>query len=227
MREVLAEIWIENKWYPPVLAAKFVLIFVLLFGGALLKGFPYSIVFFYLVFSLNMMLLMAPQVDFFLPRSREEWYRMKWKKCLLVSIFYAGVAAGGYILNVAVTERYHFDFVHISAIWIIFSLLFLIMLENRLELEHNRYQEDLKVLEKRDRNRLMASVLSAGVSVVIAFILMILLCIVDFAEVDGLRFLQQKRFRIVELLIYIGLMGHWLYMIKRSQEKLKSLYMND
>ena len=108
MREVLAEIWIENKWHPIVLVVKFVLIFVLLFGGALLRGFPYGIAFFYLVFSLNMMLLVAPQIDFFLPRSREEWYRMKWKKCLLVSIFYAGVAAGGYILNVAVTERYRF-----------------------------------------------------------------------------------------------------------------------
>ena len=210
MREVLAEIWVENKWHPIVLAVKFVLIFVLLFGGALLKGFPYSIAFFYLVFSLNMMLLIAPQIDFFLPRSREKWYRMKWKKCLLVSLFYAGVAAGGYILNVAVTERYRFDFAHISAIWIIFSLLFLIMLENRLELEHNRYQEDLKVLEERDRNRLMVSVLLAGISVVMAFILIILLCVVDFAEVDGLRFLQQKRFRIVELLIYMGLVGHWL-----------------
>lgn len=227
MREVLTEIWIENKWHPLVMAGKFALLFLLLFGGVILSGFPYSIIFFYLIFSLDIMLLMAPQVDFFLPRSREEWYQMKRKKCYLASIFYAGAAAGGYILNIAVTGRYHFDFIHMSAVWIMFSLFFLITLENRLHLEYIRYQEhyqeDLNALVEKEKNKLMASTLTTSVSVVMASILLILLCIVDFAEVPGLLFLQQKKFRIAELLIYIVLMGHSLYRAKCSQRKLKSL----
>lgn len=228
MREVLTEIWIENKWHPLVMAGKFVIVFVLLFAGALLKGYPYSIVFFYLVFSLDMMLLEAPQIDFFLPRSREEWYRMKRKKCYLASTFYAVVVAGGYILNIAVTENYHFDLIHIVDLWVMFSLLFLIMLESRLRLEQIRYQEhyqeDLKVLAGKDRNKLIADTLTTGISMGMAFILIALFCVVDFAGAPRLLlFLQQKRFRIVELLIYIGLMGHFLHTVKCSQRKLKSL----
>lgn len=227
MKEVLLEIWIENKWHPGLMLAKFFLIFALLFAGALLRGFPYSIVFFYVVFSLDMVLLIAPRIDFFLPRSREEWCRMKRKKCLLVSVFYAGIAAGGYLLNVAVTERYHFDFVHVSAIWIMFSLFFLIMLENRLELERTRYEEDMNVLEKRDKNKLMTNAVSMGFSVILSNILLILLCIVDFAEVDALLILQQRRFRVVEWLLYIGLMSHCLYMVHGSWKKLKAHYMDN
>lgn len=227
MREVLTEIWFENKWHPLVMTGKFILVFLLLFGGVLLRGFPYSIIFFYLIFSLDMMLLYAPQIDFFLPRSREEWYRMKRKKCYLVSAFYAGALAGGYILTIAGSERYEFDFVHMSAVWIMFSLLFLITLENRLHLEHIRYQEhlneDLNVLVGKEKNKLMANTLTTGVPVVVASILLTLLCVVDFAEVQGLLFQQRQRFRIVELLIYVMLMGHYLYRVKCSQRKLKSL----
>lgn len=227
MKEVLTEMWIENKWHPMVMAGKFVLLFLLLFAGVLLRGFPYSIIFFYLIFSLDLMLLFAPQIDFFLPRSKKEWYRMKRRKCYLTSLFYAGVVAGGYILNIAVSERYEFDFIHMSAVWIMFSLFFLITLANRLHLEYIRYQEhyqeDLDVLVEKEKNKMMANILTTGVSVGMASIFLALLCIVDFAEVEGLLFLQRQRFRIVELIVYIWLIGHSLYMVRRSQEKLKSL----
>lgn len=231
MKEVLLEIWIENKWHPVILVTKFIMICVLFLGAILLRGFLYSIIivfaFLSSFFCLSMMLLETPQIDFFLPRSREGWYQMKRKKCLLVSGFYAGVIAGAYILNVSVTEHYQFDFVHVSAIWIICSLLFLIMRVTRLDLEHNRYQEDLEVSEEGDRNKLLREILPAAISIVVAFTLIVLLGIVDFAEVDGLLFLRQKRFRVMELLLYIGLLGRWLYMARRSQEKLKSFYMDD
>lgn len=222
MREALSEIWIENKWYPAVMAAKFVLIFALLFGGVCLRGFPYGIVFLYLIFNFNMVLLTVPEIDFFLPRSGEEWYRIKWKKSLFVSLFYAGITAGGYILNVAFVERYHFDFIHNSIIWIIFSLTFVLMLENRLHLERTRYEEDLEVPEGSPRNRLAAGIILEGVSIFMTYMLIVLFCMVDFAELDGLLFLQQKRFRILEFLIYIVLMGRGLYMIDKSLGKLKS-----
>ncbi len=126
MKQILTELWVENKPYP-LLVFKFVMLMCLLFGGLLTNGFPYIIVFLVCMVSLESTAMkMECHAEYLIPQTSQEKKRRIIRKSILVAGIYALATSLGYVITISFSEKHNWDkelmvFIPVMAVFIFLS----------------------------------------------------------------------------------------------------------
>ncbi len=126
MQQILTELWIENKPLP-LLIFKVAMLVCLLFGGLLLKGYPYTIVLLLCMVSLESTAMkLECHAEYLVPQTSQDKKGRIVKKSILVATVYALTTSLGYIINISFNERYHWDrelivFIPVMTVFILLS----------------------------------------------------------------------------------------------------------
>ena len=132
MKEICRELWIENHkpWW---LLGKGVLLLLSLFEGILLRNYPYSIIWMFVLPALEITTMrLRGQVEYMLPRTREEMRRLVVGKAFLVAFVYSFANAFGYGLMISVSRRYRCDVELGLIVGYMFVAVFLMIFHYRL-----------------------------------------------------------------------------------------------
>ncbi len=96
MRQIGRELWVENCCVMGVV--KLCLLLIMLFGGVLLRDYPYSIICMLLLTSMEFTILrLYGQIDYILPQTSWEKKRSVIIKSALVAGLYSAVNTAGYV----------------------------------------------------------------------------------------------------------------------------------
>lgn len=134
MKQILTELWVENKPYP-LLIFKFVMLFGLLFGSLLLKGYPYTIVLLLCMVSLESTAMkLECHAEYLVAQtSAEKKRRIVWKSILVAGV-YALATSLGYVLTISFSGKHHWDRELIVFIPVMTVFLFLSFFCVRMEM---------------------------------------------------------------------------------------------
>lgn len=134
MKQILTELWIENKPYP-LIVFKMIMLVCLLFGGLWLKGYPYTIILLFCMVSLESTAMkMECHAEYLVPQtSQEKKKRIVWKSILVAGI-YALTTSLGYVLTISFSGKHHWDRELIVFIPVMTVFLFLSFFCVRMEM---------------------------------------------------------------------------------------------
>ncbi|MBO6015123.1 MAG: hypothetical protein J6P60_00860 [Lachnospiraceae bacterium] len=123
MKQVWRELKAENGIV--LLSSKLVMLSFFLFGGVLLRGFPYMVMIASLPIAFFVIPMLRGEIQLLLPRTERERCRTAIVKCMVKAAVYSLCVAAGYVINISFSGRYHWDRQMIAFVGIMEVFLFL------------------------------------------------------------------------------------------------------
>ncbi len=222
MKQILLELWTDNKRMPAILTIKFILIFLMLTFGIWIRGFLYAILFWFWIICLTpITVLPIETMDMLLPMSAEQIRRKSIKRAFIVSIFYTVIISMGYVFTIQCSSKYSWNCKTFILIFVVATFTFLMQMEVQLLMERIRQgledmtddlEYDLGDEGKQNENRV--AVLNGIPNALCAGYLF------EILSNTGGSMIEKPFWQIVFFILYI-VISVWLIFIIRNYSKME------
>lgn len=132
MKQVLLELWLENR-NSVLFCKKAALVFILLFVGVLIAGYPYGIIWIFVAVSLeSASVAEVSQIEYLLPRTDAHRKKAAICKSMVIAGVYSMANTIGYLLTISVNKRYQWDMELLFFIIMMTIFVFLLFVDVRM-----------------------------------------------------------------------------------------------
>lgn len=202
MKQVMLEIWMENR-NPIYFWSKVLLVFCLLFEGVILSGYPYTVMWSLLSFSLEGMAFRAgSQIEYLVPRTGAEYRKIVIAKCVLRAGFYSLITSLGYVLMICFCNKYSWDMESVIFVVVMTVLMFMGHLMFRLNLANSSGRGGVASLNTQAQKSWRNHVFSGGVWLTATLFLLFSFICRKFAGIKWFVFFGNKQW-IAEIILVL------------------------
>jgi len=202
MRQIFLELWIDNKQIPVLLIIKILLLFLSVFLGVLLMGFPYSILALSFVMSLQCVTVKFPaQVERLIPLSDQDRKRTQIQKGIIISGIYTIANAAGYVLTISLGGRYQWDGEMMVFMIMILVFPFILIFNFRILFERLRYFDFKNALNNKEMKKMVGPIGFEGLIYILAVICIFLFLFYKFARLEEVLFLGIGYWKMLSLVM--------------------------
>lgn len=215
MKQVMLEIWMENR-NPIYFWSKVIIVFCIMFAGVLLGGYPYTVMWSLLPFSLEgMAFRVGSQIEYIVPRTGAEYRRIVIVKCVLRAGFYSLVTTLGYVLMICFCDKYSWDMEAVIFVSVMMIMMFMGHLMFRLNLANSSGRGGLASLNTQAQKSWRNHVLSGGIWLTAALFLLFTFICRKFTGINWFVFFGNKQW-MAEIILALIISRELLLFVRKE-----------
>lgn len=216
MRNICLDIWMEQKSHPWRFAGKLLCVFLALFAGVLVSGFPFTFVIVLFALSGYRSALReemqgirgVSEMTYIVPRSVSEIKQFELQKNLLRAVFYACITILGYGITIGITANLSLDGGML--------LLLLLLFTYQLIIFYHYYLFRLITIYQKKEHRYAAVELECC----LAGIILVLLCYYKFTGYAVMAFMKKPLWCLGSVVVILLIFVIQCIQIKRCTKRL-------